>query len=56
MFDSRDAGFSLGQNRSTLCVNNVLSYGIDDGFTFKVDALNLISCVLGSRIECDSQI
>lgn len=37
-------------------IHNILCDGFNDRLTFEVDALNLIACVLRSRIESHGQV
>ena len=56
MFYGRDTSVALTQNGTTLGVNDVLSNGINSGFTLHIDALYFITVVLGCRVERDSQV
>ena len=51
MFDGRHAHIALCQNCATLGINNFLGDGLDDGLSFKVDALDAITSILGCGVE-----
>ena len=55
MLDGAASGVGLCQDRAALCVHHILGYGINDGLAGKVDALNLVSVVLGSGTESGCQ-
>ena len=47
----RYTGIAFCQDCTTLGVNHILCYCVDDGLTFEVDTLDLVTRVLWSRIE-----
>ena len=51
VLNSRDLNLSFSQYRTSLGVNNVFSNGIYYWHSFEVNALYLVSKVLGSRIK-----
>ena len=56
MFDSRYASIAFAENGTTLRVNHILCNGVDDGFAFQIDTLNLVACILRGRVECHRQV
>ena len=56
VFHCRDANLALAKHSAALSVNNVLCHSIDDGFAFQVNALNLVTSVLGCGVESNGQV
>ena len=56
VFYGRNADISLCKNRSTLCVDHIFSYGINNRLTFYVNSLYFISGIFGCGIECNSKV
>ena len=56
MLDSRYTGVALSQDCAALGVDHILCNGVDDGFAFQVDTLDLIACILWCRVECHRQV
>ena len=50
-----DAYVALAEDGAALCVDHILGYSVDGRHPFEVDALNLITMILRSRIESDSE-
>ena len=50
------AGFAFGKYGSALGLCHILGYCVDDGLAGKVDALYLITIILGRGIECYSEV
>ena len=56
MFNGRNARIALSQYGTALGIDYVLGNGVDDRLTLQVDSLNLITCILGCRVECNGQV
>ena len=56
MLYSGDTSIALAQHGAPLSIDDILGNGFDDGLSLHVDALDLISSVLGSRIEGDGEV
>ena len=55
MLHGADAHVALAKDGAALCVDHIFCYGIDSRHSFKVDALDLITMILRSRIESDGE-
>ena len=56
MFHGADLHVVLGQHGAACRLDHVLGYGVDDGLSFQVGPLDLVSVVLGSRVEGYGQV
>ena len=56
MLNSRDTHVASAEHCAALGVNHILGNRINHGLTLNVDALNLITSILGGWIEGNSQV